>query len=41
MSEKRRGRGEGKKGEDGEVEVGERDRDEGTIKETSPKCDTK
>lgn len=41
MSEKRRGRGEGKKGEDGEVEVGERDRDEGTIKETSTKCDTK
>ena len=41
MSEKRRGREEGKTGQDGEAEVGERDGDEGTIKETSTKCDTK
>ena len=39
MSEKRR-EGRGRR-EDGEAEVGERDGDEGTIKETRTKCDTK
>ena len=41
MSEKRMGSREGKRGEGREAEVGKRDRDQGIIKETSTKCDTK